>query len=52
MWKSNMHAQAPGVVAFISAKDVPGDNKVKGGASDAPLFAGKLLPHPLSLAVS
>lgn len=32
--------QAPGVVAFISAKDVPGENKVKGGASDAPLFAG------------
>ena len=31
--------QAPGVVAFISAKDVPGENRVKGGASDAPLFA-------------
>ncbi|BDA47143.1 Xanthine dehydrogenase/oxidase [Coccomyxa sp. Obi] len=31
--------EAPGVVAFISAKDVPGENKVKGGASDAPLFA-------------
>ena len=34
-----MHDQAPGVVAFISAKDVPGENRVKGGASDAPLFA-------------
>jgi len=33
------HRQAPGVVAFISAKDIPGENKVKGGASDAPLFA-------------
>ncbi|EIE21740.1 molybdenum cofactor-binding domain-containing protein [Coccomyxa subellipsoidea C-169] len=31
--------KAPGVVAFISAKDVPGENRVKGGASDAPLFA-------------
>lgn len=27
------------MVAFISAKDVPGENRVKGGASDAPLFA-------------
>lgn len=26
-------------MAFICAKDIPGENKVKGGASDAPLFA-------------
>lgn len=31
--------QEPGVVAFLSAEDIPGENKVKVGASDAPLFA-------------
>jgi xanthine dehydrogenase molybdopterin-binding subunit B len=37
--------QAPGIVAFISAKDIPGENKVKGGASDAPLFADEKVEY-------
>ena len=35
----------PGVAAWISAKDVPGENKVKGGASDSPVFADGKVEH-------
>ncbi len=38
-------AQVPGVVAWVSAKDVPGENKVKGGASDSPVFADGKVEH-------
>jgi hypothetical protein len=37
--------QVPGVVAWVSAKDVPGENKVKGGASDSPVFADSKVEH-------
>ena len=35
----------PGVAAWVSAKDVPGENKVKGGASDSPIFADDKVEH-------
>ena len=35
----------PGVAAWVSAKDVPGENKVKGGASDSPVFAAGRVEH-------
>ena len=38
-------AQVPGVVAWVSAKDIPGENKVKGGASDSPVFADSKVEH-------
>ena len=34
-----------GVAAWVSAKDVPGENKVKGGASDSPVFAAGRVEH-------
>ena len=33
------------MVAWVSAKDVPGENKVKGGASDSPVFADSKVEH-------
>ena len=38
-------AQMPGVAAWVSATDVPGENKVKGGASDSPVFADGKVEH-------
>ena len=38
-------SQVPGVVDWVSAKDVPGENKVKGGASDSPVFAEAKVEH-------
>ena len=38
-------SQVPGVVDWVSAKDVPGENKVKGGASDSPVFAEGKVEH-------
>ena len=35
----------PGVVEWVSAADVPGENKVKGGASDSPVFAEGKVEH-------
>jgi len=40
-----LYAQVPGVVDWVSAKDVPGENKVKGGASDSPVFADDKVEH-------
>ena len=34
-----------GVAAWVSAQDVPGENKVKGGASDSPVFADGKVEH-------
>ncbi len=31
--------QVPGVVAFVSAKDIPGDNCIRTGPQEASLFA-------------
>ncbi len=33
------------MVEWVSAKDVPGENKVKGGASDSPVFAEGKVEH-------
>lgn len=33
------------MVAWVSAEDVPGENKVKGGASDSPVFADGKVEH-------
>ena len=35
----------PGVVAWVGATDVHGENKVKGGASDSPIFADSKVEH-------
>ena len=33
------------MVEWVRAKDVPGENKVKGGASDSPVFAEQRVEH-------
>jgi hypothetical protein len=56
MWHAQqLHAQEPGVVALITAGDIPGENKVKGGASDSALLASERVEYvgqPLALLVA
>ena len=47
--------QEPGVVAFITAEDVPGENKVKGGPTDGLLLAEGIVEYvgqPIALVVA
>ena len=49
------HLQEPGVVAVITARDIPGENKVKGGATDSALLAAERVEYmgqPIALLVA